>query len=326
MKVLFVSSGNSGNFNITPFIKSQGDSLIKEGVDVSYFTIKGKGLLGYIKGAMQLREYLKKNSFDIIHAHYTLSGWSTVLAMAKQPVVLSLMGTDAYGDYIGVNKIKFSSCYQKFLTKLIQPFVVKIICKSKHIQSFVYLKNKSTVLPNGIFLEKVQSDSDGYRKELELDNDMKYVLFLGDKKNVRKNFKLASKAFAKINDSSVQLLTPYPVHHEKVIKYLNSVDCLIVPSLMEGSPNIVKEAMACNCPVVATDVGDIKWLFGDEPGHYLSSFDADEMAQKIKLALQFSEQNGHTRGRKRIKDLGLDSESVGKRLIKVYQETLQKHA
>ncbi|MGM0613690.1 MAG: glycosyltransferase family 4 protein, partial [Bacteroidota bacterium] len=181
MKVLFVASGNSGNFNITPFIKSQGVSLFKKGVDVSYFTIKGKGLLGYIKGAMQLRKYLKKNSFDIIHAHYSLSGWSAVLAIAKQPVVLSLMGTDAYGDYIGVNKIKFSSRYLIFLTKLIQPFVAKIICKSKHIQSFVYLKSKSTVLPNGIFLERVQSDSDGYRKELGLGNNMKYVLFLGDK-------------------------------------------------------------------------------------------------------------------------------------------------
>ena len=72
MKVLFVSSGNSSNFNVTPFIKVQGESLKKQGVDVSYFTIRGKGLKGYIKSGFKLRKYLNDNKFDLIHAHYSL--------------------------------------------------------------------------------------------------------------------------------------------------------------------------------------------------------------------------------------------------------------
>ena len=95
MKVLFVASGNSSEFDIVPFIRRQGESLTNLGVDIDYFPIKGKGVWGYVKSARRLKEYLKKNPVDIIHAHYTLSGWCAVLSLAKQPVIVSLMGSDA---------------------------------------------------------------------------------------------------------------------------------------------------------------------------------------------------------------------------------------
>jgi len=109
LKVLFVSGGNSSSFDIAPFIKAQGQSLADAGLSISYFTVKGKGFLGYLRNAALLRRFLKKNTFDLIHAHYTLSGWTAVLAFSRIPVVLSLMGSDAYGDYTGHNKVKFGS-------------------------------------------------------------------------------------------------------------------------------------------------------------------------------------------------------------------------
>ena len=190
IKVLFVASGNSTNFDIAPFIKSQGESLTAHGIDVQYFTVKGKGLMGYLRTAFVLRKYFKKNHVDIIHAHYTLSGWSAVLAFPVQPIILSLMGTDAYGEYSGVNKIKFTSRYLILLTYLIQPFIKAIICKSKHIESFVYLKKRSHVIPNGILLDKIKFNEHGFKEELGLYPPKKYVLFLGNKKNKRKNYKL----------------------------------------------------------------------------------------------------------------------------------------
>ena len=324
LKVLFVSSGNSKAFNIAPFIKKQGESLIKIGIDVQFFTVKGKGLPGYITEAFQLRRILKRIRPDIIHAHYTLSGWTAVLAASKLPVVLSLMGTDAYGEYIGVNKVKFSSRYLSLLTYLIQPLVNAIICKSKHIGTYVYLKRKSHVIPNGIELERISDKQGGDRNELGLDPEKKYVLFLGNKNNLRKNFRLLEKAFCLVDTDDSVLIAPYPVSHETVVKYLNSVDVLVVPSLMEGSPNLVKEAMACNCPVVATFVGDVPWLFGDEPGHYLAGFTPKDVAAKISQALAFSETRGRTQGRKRLIDLGLDSTSVAEKLAGVYLDVLTK--
>jgi glycosyltransferase involved in cell wall biosynthesis len=325
VKVLFVSSGNSTNFDIAPFIRSQGESLKAQGIDVKYFTVSGKGLSGYLRSAYELRQFLKKHEFDLIHAHYTLSGWSAVLAFPKQPVVLSLMGTDAYGDYIDVNKIKLSSRYLIFLTYLIQPFVNAIICKSRHIESFVYLKKKSQVIPNGILLEKIDGDNQDFKNELELNPEKKHVLFLGNIKSRRKNFQLVETAVDIINSDKISIIAPYPVSHDQVIKYMKSVDVLVVPSLMEGSPNVVKEAMACNCPVVATKVGDVAWLFGDEPGYFLTGFDPADVAEKIRMALAFGEETGKTRGRERIRQLGLDSETVARRIVDVYETVLGKN-
>ena len=82
--------------------------------------------------------------------------------------------------------------------------------------------------------------------------------------------------------------------------------------------------MACNRPVVATDVGDIRWLFGNEPGHFITSFDPEDVAEKIKLALEFSEKYGRTNGRQRVIDLGLDSQTVAKKIINLYKEVLEQ--
>ncbi len=323
MKVLFVSSGNSKNFAITPFIKAQGESLTKAGVQIDYFLIRGKGFLGYIKSAKLLRAYLRKTPVDLVHAHYTLSGLTAVLSFSKFPIVLSLMRSDAYGEYIGENKIKFSSRYLILLTYFIQPFVNSIICKSKHIQRFVYLKKKSHIVPNGILLDKITVSEKGFKEELGLSSGKKNVLFLGDKSDKRKNLYIIEKALKLINTNDINFVLPYPVSHDMVVKYMNSVDVLVVPSYMEGSPNVVKEAMACNCPVVATDVGDVRWLFGDEPGHFICGFQAEDIAEKIKLALDFSEKQGRTNGRKRILDLGLDAETVANTIVHLYKEVIK---
>lgn len=111
---------------------------------------------------------------------------------------------------------------------------------------------------------------------------------------------------------------------EDVNLLINAADCTLLTSFSEGSPQFVKEAMACNSPVVATDVGDIAWLFGNEPGHYLCGFDPEDVAEKIQAALEFSYKFGKTQGRKRIMALGLDSESVAGKILSIYQSVLKK--
>lgn len=323
MKVLFVSSGNSKNFKIAPFIKLQGESLSLAGINVKYFSVKGKGIFGYFKNAIRLRKYLKNNPIDIVHAHYTLSGLIAVLSFSKRPIVLSLMGSDAYGDYIGKNRIKFSSRYLILLTYLIQPFVSSIICKSKHIQSYVYLKKKSYVVPNGILLDKIFVNENGFEEELGLNKDKRNVLFLGSKNDIRKNFCVIENALKLMDTNDINLVAPYPVAHDVVVKYLNTVDVIVVPSFMEGSPNIVKEAMACNCPVVATKVGDVEWLFGEEPGYYITDFMPENVAKNIEKALIFSVKYGRTNGRQRIIDLELDALDIANRIIEIYKKVFQ---
>ena len=82
--------------------------------------------------------------------------------------------------------------------------------------------------------------------------------------------------------------------------------------------------MACNKLIVANNVGDIKWLFGNEPGHFLADFESKDVAEKIKLALAFSKKNINTKGREKIIELGLDSVTIAKRIIEIYNIVLNK--
>lgn len=325
MRILFVCSGNSKDFDIPPFIKAQGISLMEKGIDIDYFRIQGKGLKGYLKTVQELKKYIRQNDIDLIHAHYVLSGWVAVLTFSGLPIVLSLMGTDAYGEYIGKNKIHFRSRLVTVLTYLIQPFLSAIISKSSRIESYVYRKKISSVIPNGISLEFFKPYPPEIRKELGLKSNKKHVLFLGEVAYKRKNFELADKAVRLLENTDVELVAPYPVAHEMVVKYLNAVDVLIMTAFIEGSSNVIKEAMACNCPIVSTDAGDARWVIGDTPGCYITSFDPRDVAEKLKLALDFAEQTGRTNGRQRIIDLGLDSVTVAQRIKDVYEKVLSRH-
>jgi len=322
LSVLFVSGGNSSYYEISPFIKIQGDSLGKFGVDTTYYTIKEGGIKGYIKNGFKLRELLKENKFDLIHAHYTLSGWSAVIGAGKIPVILSLMGSDAYGEYIDKNKTTIRSSVNTILTKAIQPFVKAIISKSSNIEKYVIRKKISHIQPNGIELSKFSEKKVSYRLELGLDNSKKYVLFLGNKNNIRKNYLLAQTAVSIIGNSNVELLMPYPIKHEMIPKYIKSSNVLVLTSFAEGSSNVLKEAMACNIPIVSTNVGDVEWLFKDLKGCYIAGFDAYDFADKIVQALRFSDKIGFTKGRNRLLELGLDSDTVAKNLIKIYKKVL----
>ena len=322
MKVLFVASGNSKSFDIVPFIKAQGESLRAQGVEMDYFPITGKGLKGYLESSAELKKHLKNNPPDIIHAHYTLSGWVAVMARTGMPIVLSIMGDDAYGSYVGPGKVVFKSRYLTLLTLLIQPFVRAIISKSANIDRYVFRRGIANIVPNGIQLEKFKNHEKPLREELDLDPNKQYVLFLGDKSDVRKNYPLIEEAVRLLNAPGVELLTPYPVGHDQVAKYLDAADAFALTAFMEGSPNVVKEAMACNCPIVATDVGDVKWVLGEVEGCYTASFDPGDFARKLGQALEFAAKKGRTKGRERIIELGLDSKDVARKIIDIYQKAL----
>src|SRR5690606_9234824 len=155
---------------------------------------------------------------------------------------------------------------------------------------------------------------------LGLDPSKKLVLFLGSQERVGKNYPLAQQAVAYLALPDVQLINPFAIPHQAIPKYMSSADVLVVPSVMEGSPNVIKEAMACNCPIVATDVGDIKWVMGDTEGCYLASFEVADFAEKIGRALEFAQTKGRTSGRDRIEKLGLDADTIAQKVISIYQK------
>jgi glycosyltransferase involved in cell wall biosynthesis len=323
MRILFVASCNSEYYEVAPFIKSQGNSLSALGIEVAYFPVLGKGMMGYLKSSFRLRRFLKENKFDLVHAHYSLCGWVAVLAFLNMPIVLSLMGDDALGTFFEKDKISVRSYFLMALTRCVQPFVQAIIYKSPNLGKAIHRKEIAHLVPNGVRLVQFEVHPAGYREELGLFHEKKYVLFLGDPADLNKNIKLVQLALAILSRPDVELVNVYRASHDVVVKYLNSMDIFVMCSFSEGSPNVVKEAMACDCPMVVTDAGDAAWVAGSTPGCYVASFDAQEFAEKLALALDFSEKTGRTQGRERILELGLDARTIANQLSDIYGEVLK---
>ncbi|MCP4219536.1 MAG: glycosyltransferase family 4 protein [bacterium] len=315
MKILFVGSKNS-KLGVAPFIRSQGESLVTKGIELDYFTIEGKGIKGYIKSIGKLKEYLKENTYDLVHAHYSFCGWVARLARPKVPVVVSYMGCDVYGD---VDKDgKRIDRINIVLAKFLQPFVKQIIVKSKNLENYVYCKKKTHIVPNGVNFERFKPmDMQECRKKLDLPADEKLVLFLGNPEDPRKNIKLLKDALALLTDVPHRLVSPFPIQRDEIPLVINAADVLILTSLMEGSPNVVKEAMACNCPVVSTDVGDAKEIISNTKGCYVCEYKAEDLAEKIKLVL---EAGVRTDGRTDINHL--QEPLIADRIIDIYKKSL----
>jgi glycosyltransferase involved in cell wall biosynthesis len=314
MKVLFVSSGNSA-FGISPITKNQGNSLNNCGIEIYYFPIIGKGLINYIKNIFLLKQHLSINKYDIIHAHYSMSAFVAALAHAK-PLVASLMGSDIKDGYLSKLCIKI---FHKFFWKY-------TIVKSARMINSLGLTNTS-VIPNGVDTVAFNSkDKRACQKQLGWDYNKKHILFAANPSRPEKNHALAKQAFSIINKGNIELHSLIDVSPEQIPLWMNSADVVLLVSLWEGSPNVIKEAMACNRPIVSTDVGDVRWLLGETPGCYIVSFDPEDVALKLKTALEFSEKKSQTKGRDKIIELGLDSETIAKRIISAYESVLEKNA
>lgn len=311
MRVLFISSGNS-KAGISPIIKQQGESLIKQGIQLEFFTIKGKGLWKYIHNIFILRKHIHSNKYDIFHAHYLLSGIVASLGGAR-PLVISLMGSDVMHNKLTIPLIQ----------ALNRIFKWKIIVKTAEMHDLLSIKNVS-IIPNGVNIQKFFPFSGTDAKtQLGWDVDRKHVLFPAAKEREEKNFKLLDKALETLNNCDIILHTLEDIENEKVPMYFNASDVVVMTSLKEGGPNVIKEALACNIPVISVPVGDVKWLIEGVEGCFVCTYDAEDLAEKIESVLERVNPKRQFDGRERIKELSLDSESIADRIIKVYKDQLE---
>lgn len=319
MRVLFVSSGNSKH-GIIPFIKSQGESLIKEGVELEYYTIKGKGLKGYLKNVFELKDFLKKRNFDIVHAHYGLSALVAFFSKKKEKIVVSFMGSDIFGGRDLTNSPSIMSKISLKVNKLFaKRFYNYNIVKSKEMFNVLNVKN-CEVVPNGVDFEKFyEIDRTLAKQKIGKDISKKLILFCSNPERKEKNFKLAKDAFDKLAFNNKELICLHGIAPNELKYYFNMSDCLLLTSFYEGSPNVVKEAMACNVPIVATNVGDVKDVMGNTKGCYVSSFKLEDVVSSLEKALAYE---GRTTGRNDIEYLEMSK--VAKKIIELYKKTLKK--
>lgn len=304
MRVLIVASSNNGPFS--PFVVEQIQALCQQGVEIDTYGIVGKGLLGYLRNINGIRRKICEFQPDLIHAHYGLSGLCAIF-QRKVPVVTTFHGSDIHsgGWVLRLSQLTIRlSAYSIFVSKRLKEL------SGTHLDNIC-------IMPCGIDFDTIQEIPQSEAKK-KMKCKKKFVLFSGSFTNSVKNPDLAMTAMEKVSGVELTELSGY--NRQEVNLLMNAADCLLMTSHREGSPQVIKEAMACGTPIVSVDVGDVKEVIGNTKGCFIAEYDANDIAEKIELALVFK---GKTNGRQRIIDLGLSNNLVAKRLISLYNNVLK---
>lgn len=300
MKLLIVASYNKNRF--APFIVEQAEAIAKTGVEIDYYGVTGKGINGYLGNLGRLKQKIKEFKPDIIHAHYGLSGLLANL-QRKIPVITTYHGSD-------INDPKVL-----WFSKLAMRLSAWNIFVSKKNIEFSGQKAKYSLLPCGVDLYKFQPRSKQEAREvLAWDNDGKYVLFAGAFDNAVKNAPLAQAAVSLL--PGVNLVEMKGFSREQVANLFYAADAFLMTSFTEGSPQVIKEAMVCGCPIVSVDVGDVAEVINGVEGCCVAKRDADDISEKLKKTFVFGKR---TDGRQKIEDNGLNNIVVAGNLISIYK-------
>jgi glycosyltransferase involved in cell wall biosynthesis len=324
-KVLFVGSGNK-NHDVPPILRNQGESLSDHGYKIEYFLISGRGLFGYLSQIIILKRKLRRNSYHIIHAHYSLSGIVAYFAKKNEKLIVSFLGDDILGTNKKNGRItKISILLSKFNLLFSRFFLDHTIVKSKEMANRFRTKKNLSLIPNGVNIEHFRPfEKIQCQKHIGFNSYEFNLLFVADPARPEKNFQLIQEGVINSQIENIKLHTVFNLPNAELPFYYSGADVLILTSFHEGSPNVIKEAMACNCPIVSTDVGDVKWVIGNTEGCYLTSFNPHDVVDKIIKALEFSRKKNRTKGRERIMKLGLDSENIAGKIISVYKKVLEQ--
>ena len=334
MKVLVLASDKGGKF--VPFVEEQIVALQQAGVEVIRYGVTGKGITGYLRELPALRRFISAERPDLIHAHYGLCGLLANL-QRRVPVVTTYHGSDINKPSIlRFSKIAISlSAYNIFV--------------SKRNIAIANPKSKYKLLPCGVNLTDDQlTTRTEARKALGIVDDAKVLLFAGAFNNTIKDPELAKETVIELNrmiflsledvDSSENLsklssntINPSDVgsvelrelkgfNRSQVNLMMCAANCLLMTSKTEGSPQVIKEAMACGCPIVSVDVGDVaERTSGVEGCYVVPSRDPKDIAQALLQAIAFE---GKTNGRDKIIEMGLSNKQVAEQLKEIYEQVL----
>ncbi|MFC4438073.1 MULTISPECIES: glycosyltransferase [Natrialbaceae] len=293
-----------------PFMTQQVAALEERGVSFSTLPVAGevsadvdRSPLDYLRTVPRvIRE--ADNGYDLVHAHYGSTA-PMALVQLRKPVVLSLWGSDVHGPIAPVSK----AC---------APLCDEVVVMSEEMRSV--LGHDCEVIPDGVDLERFQPKSKSRaRASVGWPDDEYHVLFPYSPARGVKNYPRARRvvnAVSGLVDRPVRLQTVSGVDHGTVSTYMNAADALLLTSKSEGSPNSVKEALACNVPVVSLDVGDVaERLAGVDP-----SFVATSDEELIDGLIEILERGERSNGREAAREVSI--ERTADRMLEVYERAV----
>ena len=224
----------------------------------------------------------------------------------RVPVVITFHGSDIWNPFIGI--ISLVSSYLSAWNFFISENLMK--------QGIGFRKRKSSIIPCGVTLNIFfPVERQEARNVMRLKGEEKLILFSGSFDNKIKNYTIAKKAIQRLDGIKLIELKGYS---RKQVNYLmNACDVLLVTSYKESGPLVVKEALACNLPIVSTNVGDVEEVIGVTKGCYLAKYNPIDVAEKIKMALDFRKK---TTSREKAKKYEINS--IAERIKVIYCKVL----
>lgn len=313
MKVLFVSNmyPNKKNPYFGIFVKEQKEALEKyEDCQIDTYVISGKK--GYLKSIFEIPKIVKRGKYDVVHAHFGYSAFFTLLSRyAALKTVITFHGSDILMNHRWQDKL-----FKLFINKIIKK-VSHCIVQNEEMKSFV--KNNNTnvsVITCGV-------DTDIFKPISEISViEPPVIVFPSKKENPVKNWPLFEATVKKVQQkTTVQVREIKNMNRDEVCRLFNEASCLFMTSHTEGSPQVVKEALACNCPVITVNVGDvISQLDGVKNCHVAKTRESDELS--ALLLDNLSSGKSRTNGSKVIAEKGFTQEKVANKISEIYKKVL----
>lgn len=285
---------------VAPFIYEQMQGLKNYGCEFRICFVQGGGAKSYIKAWHDMQRAIREYQPDLIHAHYGLCGVVANL-QRKVPVVCTYHGSD-----INEKKVRKLSMIAVRLSRY-NIFVSQKLC------DIAGDPTNSMVVPCAVDVKHfLPMDKQACRQQLGMDANKIYILFSKEFADEVKNYPLAKAAVDRL-ECDAELLEFYGYSREQVPLLYNAVDCALLTSFTEGSPQFVKEAIACGCPVVSTDVGDAREVIDGVENSYICSYDTEDVIRKLQKAIAI----GH------LKETDLNQkyihENIVNQIIEIYQ-------
>ena len=303
------------------FVHSQARSLSDLGVEVDVVAIRGYARKSaYLTAAAGMARRNFDARYDLVHAHY---GHSAVVARldVRRPLVISYCGDDLLGTPSPAQPWQMT----RGSRLLARAFAQLARCASATITKSEEMmralpasaRARNHVIPNGVDLEMFKrSDRAQARRRLGWDPDQTVALFVGNPAIARKNHALAVRAVAAASarSASMRLRTATGVSPDQMPIWMSASDVLVHPSWSEGSPNVVKEAMACELPIVATPAGDVRERLRGVDGCHVVAPDDVAFADALLEAVRH---HPCPAARRAVMDLSLTR--VAQRIVDVYE-------
>jgi glycosyltransferase involved in cell wall biosynthesis len=303
----------------TTFIRRQVDFLRAAGVEVDVFHFtSAMRPWNYVRAWIGARRRTAGDRYDVVHAQFGQSG---LVALPKRlPLVVTFRGDDLQGIVGRDLRITPAGKVLQQVSRTVARAADACIVVSEHMKAFLPSSVSAHVIPSGLdFTQFRPIPRDEARAHLGLPLDKRLVLFVGNPAVERKRYPLAREAVDILARSlPADLVVAWKVRHSDVPLWMNASDALVFTSMQEGSPNAVKEALACDLPVVSVSVGDVAQRIGGVAGCELC---LDEEPESIAAALERVLRRGaRVAGRAAVQDL--DERRLAQQVIDVYRSVL----